>query len=150
MVAPLMDSRGRLRYFIGAQVDVSGLAKDCTDLEGLQRMLAKQQQERDGADTGQQTQHKDEFQELSEMFNMGELETVRKYGGRMHREHIEEIDDGTNGAGRPRLLLKDPSNDQIKTYEYSANPNGKLEGIYQHVSLDLCPWPPPSFPLRPC
>ncbi|KAJ9643488.1 hypothetical protein H2199_004167 [Coniosporium tulheliwenetii] len=147
MMAPLMDSRGRVRYFIGAQVDVSGLAKDCTDLEGLQRMLAKQQQqqqqqqqERDGADTSQQAEHKDEFQELSEMFNMGELETVRKYGGRMHREHVEEIDDGTSGAGRPRLLLKDPSNDQIKTYDYSAKPNGKLEGIYQHYLL-IRPYP---------
>ncbi|KAK3359781.1 hypothetical protein B0T25DRAFT_109581 [Lasiosphaeria hispida] len=29
MCAPLLDSRGMIRYMIGAQADVSGLAKDC-------------------------------------------------------------------------------------------------------------------------
>lgn len=43
MTAPLCDSRGKIRYFIGAQVDVSGLVKDCTDLDSLERLLERQQ-----------------------------------------------------------------------------------------------------------
>jgi hypothetical protein len=39
MMAPLRDSRGTIRYFIGAQVDVSGLAKECSDLESLKRLV---------------------------------------------------------------------------------------------------------------
>jgi hypothetical protein len=38
MMAPLCDSRGKIRYFIGAQVDVSGLVKECYDLESLKRL----------------------------------------------------------------------------------------------------------------
>ncbi len=41
MMAPLSDSRGVIRYFIGAQVDVSGLVKECSDLESLQRLVIK-------------------------------------------------------------------------------------------------------------
>lgn len=134
MVAPLRDSRGHLRYFIGAQVDVSGLAKDCTDLPGLQRMLWHREQP-------PEQEEKDEFQELSEMFNLAELDIVRKTGGRMHREHVEEKDDASASWHRPRLLLKDenaspgaelpeqPIEQPAKTI------HGRLSGVYAHVSL---------------
>lgn len=65
MIAPLCDSRGQIRYHIGAQVDVSGLVKDCTDLESFQQLVADQNQQKspqsDGADDRQK---KDEFQEV--------------------------------------------------------------------------------------
>ena len=47
MTAPLCDSRGKIRYFIGAQVDVSGLVKECTELESLQRLLEMQERGED-------------------------------------------------------------------------------------------------------
>ena len=64
-------------------------------------MLARQ----DG--TGPLEVPKDEFQELSEMFNNAELETVRKFGGMMHRERSDDQDDSSS-YHRPRLLIKDP------------------------------------------
>ena len=142
MMAPLRDSRGNLRYFIGAQVDVSGLAKECTELEAVQRILADKNEEGESMDG----EHKDEFQELSEMFNQAELEIVRKSGGRMHQERVEEADDSsTNNWHRPRLLLKDPAADD-KRHKYSAQADtegqgtvhGKLYGVYQHVSCQSC------------
>lgn len=39
MTAPLCDSRGVVRYIIGAQVDVSGLVKDCSEMDSLARLL---------------------------------------------------------------------------------------------------------------
>ncbi|KAF2461397.1 hypothetical protein BDY21DRAFT_360523 [Lineolata rhizophorae] len=143
MMAPLRDSRGTIRYFIGAQVDVSGLVKECTDLEGLQRMLAKREVEadRDHEAKADDEENKDEFQELSEMFNMAELETVRRHGGRMHREQVEDTE-SVNGLApsRPRLLLKDRSPDLYKSYRISASANGRLEGVYQHYLL-VRPYP---------
>jgi len=41
MCAPLCDSRGTIRYFIGAQVDVSGLVKECSDMESFRRLVNK-------------------------------------------------------------------------------------------------------------
>ena len=129
MMAPLLDSRGQLRYFIGAQVDVSGLVKDSTDLDTFQHMLDKQ----DGKEP--EDEPKDEFQELSEMFNNSELDTVRKHGGSMHREQLEEQDDGASAMHRPRLLIKDTNSfDVEKALEVPAKPEGRLLGVYKHVS----------------
>ena len=86
MCAPLRDSRGNLRYFIGAQIDVSNLVKECTELEGVQRVIAKKAQ-------GLQDAPQDEFQALTQMFNQAELDIVRQSGGTMHRQNMDEDED---------------------------------------------------------
>jgi len=141
MVAPLCDSRGKIRYHIGAQVDVSGVVKDCTDLESLQRLVDREQNRQKRGDVDSQQEHVDEFQELSEMLNMGELETVRRWGGRMHREHQEEdADNPRNGAPhRPRLLLKEPTADASSIYNSMTRGSGRLGGIYQNVQFFALP-----------
>nr|POE86923.1 phototropin-2 [Quercus suber] len=109
MIAPLMDSRGNVRYFIGAQVDVSGLIKDCAELEGLAQ-LVERESELEETDANE-TNKKDEFQDLTEMFNGAELETVRKCGGRMHKEYTDDSDTESIRQGRRRVVLKDHSQD---------------------------------------
>lgn len=143
MIAPLMDSRGNIRYYIGAQVDVSGLIKDCSDLDGLVRLVEK---EDDPEAADEDTKRKDEFQDLSEMFNGAELSTVQKHGGRMHKEYKDESD-AESVHSRRRVLLKDPEQDDIDTRRESVakslDPvamekfNGRLEGVYQNVSRVL-------------
>lgn len=135
MIAPLFDSRGKLRYFIGAQVDVSGLVKDCSELEGLQRLLEKEELNA-SSEEQEEKEKKDEFQELSEMLNTTELEIVRQHGGKMHREHVEDEEDYPK-THQPRLLLKEPSPNIAKADAgfNLGKVGGKLEGIYQHVSI---------------
>ena len=148
MIAPLMDSRGNTRYYIGAQVDVSGLIKECSNLESLVKLVDREQDPEAAAEEDEANK-KDEIQELSEMFNGAELETVRKYGGRMHKEYADESDrESSSHHSRRRLLLKDPGQDaldnerdnMVSSVPQTVNDrvNGKLEGIYQHVSA-----PPP-------
>ena len=140
MIAPLCDSRGKIRYFIGAQVDVSGLVKDCTDLESLQQLVVQEQAEHKDSSRGNfdcQQDAKDDFQDLSEMLNMAELETVRKFGGRMHREYQEEeVDKPRNGAPHmPRLLLQEPTGEDSPTFDHNSRQSGRLSGIYQNVCV---------------
>ncbi|KAK5017728.1 hypothetical protein LTR16_002049, partial [Cryomyces antarcticus] len=137
MTSPLLDSLGTIRYFLGAQVDVSGLLKDCRDLEALQRLVAKEE----GAEFDTEEEKKDEFQELSEIFNVSELSTVRRYGGRMHGEQVEGSDPRAGVQHRPRLLLKDSIPDlTAKTSNFGgAKASGKLEGICQNVSTFSSP-----------
>lgn len=138
MVAPLRDSRGKIRYFIGAQVDVSGLVKECSGFDSLKRLVLSAEQV-EGLNT---TVSKDEFQELSEMFNKQELETVRKCGGKMHRGE-EDNHDNSNTAenwNRPRLLIQDPSPNGSKTYDGTAHLSGMLGGIYENYLL-VRPYP---------
>lgn len=141
MIAPLCDSRGRIRYHIGAQVDVSGLAKDCTDLESLQKLVVQQQDQQHAPDGDRRQlevprEKGDEFQALSEMLNMGELETVRRHGGRMHREYQDEDDETsrTAAAHKPRLLLEEPTADLAREHMAGRSLSGKLKGVYQNVS----------------
>lgn len=145
MIAPLMDSRGELRYYIGAQVDVSGLLKTSSELPGLEQLMEKEQGH---AENGQGQNKRDEFQELAEMFNGAELDSVRKHGGRMHKEYVDEDDDtqSMHSGHRPRLMLQDPTQDLLDRQRedvQSSVPaavkeraNGKLIGVYEHVSKD--------------
>jgi len=144
MIAPLTDSRGIIRYFIGAQVDVSGLVKECSDLDSLRR-LAHPASDVDGladsskTDAGAGEKMKDEFQELSEMLNLSELDTVRKWGGRMHKNSYERPDSTTpqGNWNKPRLVINSlsPSIDRI-----AGGGDGRLSGIYEHYLL-VRPYP---------
>ncbi|KAK5171710.1 uncharacterized protein LTR77_003346 [Saxophila tyrrhenica] len=140
MIAPLMDSRGNVRYNIGAQVDVSGLVKDCSNLEGIQQMLEKEQDP-----DSEESSRKDEFQELTEMFNTAELDTVRRYGGRMHKEYADDSDRESISGGKRRVVIKDSTHEVLEQHggkvPTSIPPtarekiNGKLEGVYQNYLL---------------
>ena len=136
MSAPLCDSRGKIRYYIGAQIDVSGLVKDAADLDGFQRLLEMQERGQTAPANFEPSEEKnDEFQELSEMFNTGELDTVRRHGGRMHRDIADGDDDMSVASQRPRLLLKEPSIDDRMLLSAS----GMLSGVYQNVGSLFSP-----------
>ena len=144
MIAPLCDSRGKIRYFIGAQVDVSGLVKDCTDLESLQSLIAREQNGRGDMEAANEDKQdsKDDFQDLSEMLNMAELETVRKHGGRMHREYQDEESEASRPSAphMPRLLLQEPTTDVNLNCDHRNHQSGRLSGIYQNYLL-IRPYP---------
>ncbi|KAI9738126.1 MAG: hypothetical protein M1818_005555 [Claussenomyces sp. TS43310] len=144
MVAPLCDSRGKVRYFIGAQVDVSGLVRECSDFPSLKRLVASVERATEGNTEQLKDERKDEFQELSEMFNKQELETVRRWGGRMHKEQREELHHVSGGSAetlnRPRLLLSDSSPELSPTFESSRRLGGRLSGVYENYLL-VRPYP---------
>ena len=142
MVAPLCDSRGNVRYFIGAQVDVSGLVEDCIDLESFRRLV----EEQDRYDSKgifpdlSGPVKKDEFQELSKMLNADELETVRRCGGHMHTVHQVNRDDVDIPipSRRPQLLLDEGSVPEVYAHQRLHNrASGRLSGIYQHGSFRI-------------
>jgi len=145
MTAPLCDSRGVIRYFIGAQVDVSGLVKECSDLESLQRLVDKDEKtEEEKAILATEIAPRDEFRELSQMLNLTELDIVRRYGGNMHKELYEENED-TNlkhaeNWNKPRLVIKSLSPDGTKDFSRGLAISGQLRGIYQNYLL-IRPYP---------
>ncbi|KAB8297237.1 hypothetical protein EYC80_002606 [Monilinia laxa] len=154
MCAPLCDSRGTIRYFIGAQVDISGLVKECSELESLQRLvteyeLAEEREAERAANPNAIPEAlpalppKDEFQELSEMLNMQELDTVRRWGGRMHKETEENHPDSNFQKGnwhKPRLHIGSISPDVMNPNPVAGRISGKLGGIYENYLL-VRPYP---------
>jgi PAS domain-containing protein len=146
MIAPLMDSRGNVRYHIGAQVDVSNLAKECSNLDGLWKMV-ENEQDPEAAAEEEEANKKDEFQELTEMFNSAELDTVRRYGGRMHKEYVDDDERDNIAGGKKRVLIKDSTHEVTEKHGGKSSAgiplavrekiNGKLEGAYQNVSVTI-------------
>ncbi|KAK5213431.1 hypothetical protein LTR72_000287 [Exophiala xenobiotica] len=136
MIAPLADSRGVVRYHIGAQVDVSGLVKDSAEMESLQKLMDLRARGEDPpAPEKPNPEKNDELRELSEMLNQGELNIIRRHGGKMHRE-VGEEDVESVGSQQPRLLLKDP---EAMTPPVGGV-NGRLSGVYQNYLL-VRPYP---------
>ena len=136
MMAPLSDSRGTIRYFIGAQVDVSGLVKDFACLPSMETLIALQNAGEEAPNPHKPDPAKnDELRELSEMLNQAELSTIRAYGGKMHAES-DDRDGESIREHAPRLLLRDPST----LTPPLTGVSGILSGVYQHYLL-VRPYP---------
>lgn len=138
MTAPLCDSKGNIRYYLGAQVDVSGLVKECSELESFKRLVGKVRARcNDSNDEKVIEEEKDEFRELSEMLNLQEIDTVRRCGGKIHKETQECIVDGPGNWIKPRVLINPISP------TYAEQPQGptshrwgaKTHRIYEHYLL---------------
>ncbi|MCJ1392613.1 hypothetical protein MMC18_005483 [Xylographa bjoerkii] len=101
MHAPLYDRAGKLRYFMGAQIDVSNVIDESPELETLQRVMiqtegsAGSRELRKDVDDG-----KNEFQQFIETLDMDELEDVRAWEDRML--HESTTDDRTSNEKKPR------------------------------------------------
>lgn len=164
MVSPLFDSRGIVRYYIGAQVDVSGLVRECAGLESLERLVQQQEAretEQDGrfdatkarpsqAEAPSMAGDKDEFRTLAEMFNLTELKAVREHGGSLHRTRqtthggVDGDDANLTNWNKPRLLIRDDASmarrDSDPIMTLPSTTGGKLGGVYEHYLL-VRPYP---------
>ncbi|KAH8429643.1 uncharacterized protein LDX57_007315 [Aspergillus melleus] len=141
--APLCDGQGNVRYFIGAQIDVSGLAMEGARMDSLQTLRTqiehKQRSENEGEvsslllpdqpeqpdqpqqkdeDDQQQQQAKppkSEFHELSELFSPRELGLVQDHGGDLFQPVLD-----------PRLSLR---SQRMQSRADTSWENQELEAI---------------------
>ncbi len=152
MCAPLYDDRGEVRYFIGAQVDVSGLIEGGRGLESFESLL-NEERARDSLlppDDGKSSLNK--LKELSQLFCLEEGAVVQTYSrSNSLREDASSthrsIRGGQDHSTRPtrRVLGEDrvDDGDSARWDLSSLGPSGKLPGVYQNVSH------PPNFPRLP-
>lgn len=141
-MAPLCDSRGNIRYFIGAQIDVSGLAMEGAQMESLQNIKAQKENPETGGQITKES--KGEFQELGELLSPRELQNVREHGGNLFQPIVNE-------DANHRLFLQDSDTEsEIHTPSQGPpNPNPtpgpvpspSLTGVYRHVCSSFPPYP---------
>ncbi|KAJ6009860.1 PAS-associated [Penicillium canescens] len=139
--APLCDSRGKVRYFIGAQIDVSGLAMEGAQMESLQNIQAQKENPSTNGSTTKES--KSEFQELGELFSPRELQNVREHGGNLfqpivnedpnHRLFLQDSDTETEGGTQDQ-----PPSQSNPTP--APSPSLSLAGVYKHYLL-VRPYP---------
>ncbi|KAI1205976.1 uncharacterized protein F4807DRAFT_441217 [Annulohypoxylon truncatum] len=130
MVAPLIDNRGVVRYHMGCQVDVSGLAKECTCLESLRQLVHYRRDTPDQEDGGKaqpQQRSKDKIRQLAEMFNVHEMRTAREASGA-----TQSSDEDIDGDSSHR--------DADLVFNISSSSGSQLRSIYENY-LVVRPYP---------
>lgn len=138
--APLCDSQGHVRYFIGAQIDVSGLALEGAQMESLIEFQSRYRDpdEESIAEMPQQ-KPKDEFQGLCELFNPRELAAVQEHGGDL----FQPLNPRASPRSHERTWLQrgssmDSEAEAIRVRDIkSPMLRGSLTGVYENV----CPLP---------
>lgn len=94
MCVPLRDQSGKVRYYLGAQLDITDLVNDCTGLETLKRLVQRHGDHRNlvkNSDDPVESLRQDEFEQLSETFNPQELEKLMKLRQRQQLDTEEKI-----------------------------------------------------------
>jgi hypothetical protein len=158
MIAPLLDNRGRLKYNIGAQVDVSGLVENGRSLETFAAYLStrndRRSTDRRSVDSGKEVAL-NKLRELSEMFDLEESAVVQSHGKSSSSTRSDKSRSRTR-TDRPRairrLFVSDSGSDEEKEDEAVASEagdkwklssdGGRLPGIYDTYMLIR---PSPSY-----
>lgn len=155
MIAPLHDNKGRLKYHIGAQVDVSSLIQSGRVLDGFQKFLAKREADQRRQAKGYSRPEESELnlkkkaleklRELSELFDLEESAVVQSHSRSSSRNHDEDTKSVTSGNTRRRIIDSDNSDDEDRPHSQEddwklgqAGPlgmSGKLPGVYEKYML---------------
>ncbi|CAI7664433.1 unnamed protein product [Penicillium manginii] len=142
--APLCDSKGRVKYFIGAQIDVSGLALDGAQMESLIDLQSRYRDPEEESVAEMPIQkHKDEFQEMCELFSPRELNAVQEHGGDLFQPIANRTSASVRG-GRQWLQRGGSIDSELEAIRLrdlkSPLLRGSLAGVYENYLL-VRPYP---------
>ena len=152
LIAPLHDSRGSVRYFIGAQIDVSGLIEDGRGLDSFERLLSESRpvrnRESESSEDGLNQKHIKTLHELGQMLSVDESALFQRHSrASSMNDNASSVNYSSRGTpGRrepsvrqPRRVLGTDDEDMAKDkspWTLSPSPHsGRLPGVYQNVSL---------------
>lgn len=134
MLAHLRDMNGNVRYILGAQIDVSNLVPDSTDLDDAASQKNPQLGFVGAAASFENVSRKDEPQDASGMRDGQDRKSIQKWRARTLQEQAADDDRSIdNEFRRPRTLLRDVSCDSLFDSAPEGWVNSKLSGFYQNV-----------------
>lgn len=154
MIAPLYDNRGTVRYYIGAQVDVSGLIHEGRGLDSFAACLEDRTLQRQRAnEQAQESAPKRTLRKLNELGQMLSPDESSLFQTHSRPSSIQSKGDPspTNYSMRSTTATRDAyvrrarkilGNDTQEGEEergvwplYPMGPSGKLPGVYQNVCV---------------
>lgn len=157
MCSPLYDDKGNLKYFIGAQVDVTGLVQDGRGIESFRQLLQRDQHPPTETMSEYSAQHKnswltrkakealDNLQELSIMFSQEESEIVNQNSRGTGDSDVGSIRSSVPTSTRSRgptkrIIGEEQTHDGGFNFSQFTFGNGTssttstLPGVYKYVS----------------
>lgn len=134
MIAPLYDDKGRIRYFIGCQIDVTKLVEGGKGLESMQRSISQQ---RSGSRFGSLKKSSlESLGELSRQFSPVELEVVRNPDFDHADTGKQEAPRSRPNTARRRLGMEDAIEPERSLWPAGfLGSSGRLPGVYQNARL---------------
>ncbi|MCJ1292213.1 hypothetical protein MMC34_003763 [Xylographa carneopallida] len=160
MIAPLYDNRGQVRYFIGAQVDVTGLVEDGKGIDSFERLLAEDRAKREAeADLDRKSNRSDEAKKpIEALGELGELlswEETMEIQARSRSASLRDSSSFTSSSanlmregvnirnGNRRVLGNENDPEAVEKAAWGLSGSGlsgKLPGVYQNYLL-VRPYP---------
>lgn len=140
MCVPLRDQSGKVRYYLGAQLDITGLVNDCTGLATLKKIVERENEHRSQVTRGdvpKETLQEDEFEQLSEAFNPQELEkllTLRRRQQLQSEEGVIYTDLDKRQRGDDSTS-RTPITDLDISFQLNAQGSAPPLGYYKTVSI---------------
>ncbi|KAF2866722.1 hypothetical protein BDV95DRAFT_598624 [Massariosphaeria phaeospora] len=142
MMAPLMDHKGNVRYYIGCQIDISHLIEDGRGLESFKRLVAKDLEVTETAtdvDPVDQNTPLKILRELGERFNDEEMDIIRNRNRRKSIDSIRSTASRAATTTRRFVGMDDLPGPNVYASSH-LGPSGKLPGVYQNYLL-IRPYP---------
>ncbi|GLI79950.1 hypothetical protein PoHVEF18_008298 [Penicillium ochrochloron] len=139
--APLCDSKGRVKYVIGAQIDVSGLALDGAQMESLIELQSRYRDpDEESVAEMPIAPHKDEFRQMCELFSPKELSAVQEHGGDLFQPLNTRASSRANRHWIPRGGSMDSEMEAIRLRDVKSPLFRGLTGVYENYLL-VRPYP---------
>lgn len=139
MCVPLRDQSGKVRYYLGAQLDITDLVNDCTGMHSLKKLMRRHDDHRKlvkSDDDPVETLHEDEFEQLSEAFNPQELDKLVKLKQRQQNEAEEKMSPEDSGKLRGEdVASRTPIADLDNTFNFNGEGSAPPLGYYKTVCI---------------
>ena len=139
MCVPLRDQSGKVRYYLGAQLDITSLVNECTGLASLKEIIERNNANRSSMTKGDfqgEFLQRDEFEQLSEAFNPQELEKLILLRRRRQLQSEEGVvyTDSEKRDRRHDLPSRTPFPDLDSSFQLNGQGSAPPLGYYKTVS----------------
>lgn len=145
LIAPLYDNKGKSRYFLGCQIDVSSLIEGGKGIESFAQLLANDSLNSRSARHSEQSDSKLSLRELGQLLSPEETDILNTGSRRMSVQHSHSPSLGVSsrsGVRGSRIILgMDPPASESQMWPHaSLGSSGRLPGVYQNYLL-VRPYP---------
>jgi len=134
MLAQLRDVSGKIRYTLGAQIDVSSVVPDSTDLNAASRR-APQIGFVSTNSASEDANRIEEFGDSNQMLDFQGRDENQSRRAPTIKDHPDDDVRSVSGDWRRPALLRGLSSASISDNGSDGWVNSRLSGFYQHVSL---------------
>ncbi|KAL8681105.1 MAG: hypothetical protein Q9186_002757 [Xanthomendoza sp. 1 TL-2023] len=139
MVVPLRDQNGKVRYYLGAQLDITELVRGSVGLPSLQKLEARQHRNPEQTNMDGVKPHTDlmtEFQQLSETFSPRELQTLLRSQERQQMDdQVDHSFDDLKSSQAPNVRHKNSSANLDGSIGLQGFGSAPSLGFYQNYLL---------------